>query len=128
MTHDEPPTDVAARVKHVLAGYDEGTSTMGETVTRLLDLITPETIDDLMRTLPVRWHEELVRTFRSCADLPPDAELFRVEGSVFTWEVEADADERSRLRKEHEARVEAEQKRFLGVTVPAIRGWLSRRR
>jgi hypothetical protein len=120
-----PLASLDVRVRDAIAAWDEGRASRSETLNRLLDLVTIDTVNELMATLTDEWRQELLETFREYRDMAPDAETLTIHGGSFLWEHEADPAKREQMIREYQDELAKGRARFRDVTLPAMQKWLA---
>ncbi|HEY5453141.1 MAG TPA: hypothetical protein VIQ54_30515 [Polyangia bacterium] len=110
--------DVAA----VVAMWDEGMLGRLEVTGKLMDLLTPTNIADVVAATPEPWRTELVDRLRDIGE--SEGPLLRIEAVLYSYEFEPDPARRAAMKADVDRARAAEQAHFENAVRPAIRAWL----
>jgi hypothetical protein len=115
---------IADRVAAIVAAWDEGLVTSAEVGSKIIDLLTPATIDEVVAATPAPWRDDVVDRLRGIDEF--EGPLLYIIGGVqvHAWQREADPVRRAEMKAEHERQEAAEAAEFEEKMRPAIRAWL----
>src|SRR5689334_5612885 len=107
---EKPTTDVAGEVAAIVEAWNAGEIARGTRSGMLIDLLTDETIEPVLAALPDAIRSELIAELETYTSDDPESYV-RIESWCGTEEA-------------WNAHHERTERRFIDVTLPAIRRWL----
>jgi hypothetical protein len=80
--------DVRERVAGIMAVWYAGRANYSEIEQRLTDIVSVDTVDELMACLPPEWRSNMLESFREYRNVRHETELISVFGGIMEWELE----------------------------------------
>jgi hypothetical protein len=112
----------ADHVAAIMALWDEGMLGRCEVASKIIDLLTPTNVDEVVAATPAPWRDDVVERLRDIGE--SDGPLLYIVGGVRTWELESDPVRRAEMKAEFERLEAAEDAHFEQTIRPAIRAWV----
>ncbi|WP_437681450.1 hypothetical protein [Sorangium sp. So ce131] len=106
----------------MIASWDDGLLARGEVVSRLIDLLTPANVAEVVAATPDEWRTELVDHLRAISEA--EGPRVWICGGIYRYESEPDPVRRAEMKAEGERCRAAKEAHFDNVIRPAIRAWL----